>query len=152
MLFKFQGVVPTGRDWTKLDNLQRVLKHYWPSATAVRQMKEGRAPVTRKALLLLYILCDGVMDDAYREVEESYITPEERLESHAVCIDALLATCGMAALDARDPFDWLILYCLCCHADEHGRAHGEGDVPRVPPGAGARRPIGRDRTDFSLFC
>ncbi len=115
---RFNDKIPLGRDRTRFNDLQKVLKRYWPNATAVKQMKERRIDVTRKILILLYILCEGVTDDDYRELEEDYVQPRERLETHAASINAMLKTCGMGPLDPRGQFDWLVLYCLCCDADE----------------------------------
>ena len=67
----------------------------------------------QRVLLLLYVITGGVDDeDAYDELDEDYITPEERLETHCWRIDMMLDACGMGRLDPRNAFDWLILYSL----------------------------------------
>ena len=117
---RFGNTVPLERDRTRMDSLQRLLKHFWPNTTAIKQMKDRRIEVSRKALILMYILCDGVTTEPqrYRELDEDYITPRERLEAHAITLDSTLETCGMSTLDPRGPFDWLVMYALCCETDE----------------------------------
>lgn len=116
---RFQNTVPLERSLRGYDGLQRLLKHAWPSATAIKQMKNRHIDVSRKALLLLYIVSEGETDmDRYSVLDEAYHTPAERLASHATTVDAMLADCGMGALDPRGPFDWLVMYCMCHDVDD----------------------------------
>lgn len=116
---RLRGTVPLDRSSAQLSGVQRVLKHYWPSATTLKQMKNRRIDVSRKTLLLLYILCEGVTDDdAYSPLDEDYIPLAERLETHVLKVDSMLETCGMGLLDPRGPFDWLVMYCMCQDGDE----------------------------------
>ncbi len=116
---RFRSAVPLDRSVSQLDGMQRLLKHYWPSATTIKQMKNRRIDVSRKTLLLLFILCEGEADEnEYLDLDEPYITPAERLEAHAFSADEMLSRCGMGTLDPRGPFDWLVMYCMCHDADE----------------------------------
>lgn len=116
---RFQDAVPLARSLARFDALQRLLRRFWPNATAIKQMKNRRTDVTRKALLLLYIISEGETDlTRYSELDEAYHTPAERLASHATTVDAMLADSGMGTLDPRGPFDWLVMYCMAHEADE----------------------------------
>lgn len=116
---RFRNAMPLDRSVSQLDGMQRLLKHYWPSTTTIKQMKNRRIDVSRKALLLLFILCEGETDiNEYSALDEPYITPAERLEAHAFTADEMLARCGMGTLDPRGPFDWLVMYCMCHDVDE----------------------------------
>ncbi len=116
---RLRSTVPLDRSNAQFSGVQRVLKHYWPSATTLKQMKNRRVDVSRKTLLLLYIVCEGVTDDdAYSPLDEDYILPDERLETHVMKVDSMLETCGMGLLDPRGPFDWLVMYCMCDDGDE----------------------------------
>ena len=51
----------------------------------------------------------------YFEWEESF---EDRVRDHMVIIDAIMDDCGMARLDMRNAFDWLVLYSVAVEDDE----------------------------------
>ena len=40
------------------------------------------------------------------------------MQDHWWTVNAMLADCGMAALDLRNAFDWLILYAIAAEPDE----------------------------------
>ena len=116
---RFRNSVPSDRERSHMDHLQRMIKHYWPNATAIKQMKERHIDVTRKALLLLYVLCEGESDeDQYTELDEASLTPKEWMEKHVTILDSILETCGMGTLDPRGAFDWMLMYCLLLREDE----------------------------------
>ena len=72
----------------------------------------------RKPLLLLYVITENVTDGEYTELDEDYLTLEERLDDHWWIINAMLIDCGMPVLDPRSAFDWLVLYALTATGDE----------------------------------
>lgn len=109
--------------------IQSAVRAYWPGETSVKRILERVEEVTRKSLLLLYIATDGTGQDFYSGAEDKSgevplallygeeMTPEESLENHSIAINLMLKDCGFAALDTRNPFDWLILYCLRTESD-----------------------------------
>lgn len=92
---------------------QKAIKRLWPNATAIKNIRNRRADVSRKILLLLYLVTEGLDDGA---IEESMgwelPDPAAQLEEHSWNIDLMLHECGYAPLDPRNPFDWLVLYSL----------------------------------------
>ena len=108
--------MPSSRDRSGYTAIQKLLKHNWPNTTALKNIRSRREDVPRKLLLLLYVVTENVVDGAYHESDEEYISTEERLEDHWWTLNAILTDCGMPTLDPRDPTDWLVLYALT--ADE----------------------------------
>ena len=91
---------------------KRLIRAGWPSTTHLYDIYHRREDVSRKLLLLLYVVTENLVDEEYCEMHETYITMQERLDDHWYCLNAILADCGMALLDPRQPFDWLVLYAL----------------------------------------
>lgn len=91
---------------------QKVIKKYWPGASAIKSMKCRMEEVNRKTLLLLYLVTGGVWDGCYEEVDETYIGSHEFLERHCDRMNQMLIECGMCTIDPRNIFDYLILYCM----------------------------------------
>lgn len=75
-------------------------------------MKSRSEEVGRKTLLLLYLVTGGSWDKEYDELDESYIQPEEFLQTHCRRMNRMLRECGMRRIDPRYVFDYLLLYCL----------------------------------------
>lgn len=105
--------LPSDRKTSGYSPEQKAIKRLWPNATAIKNMRNRKADVTRKVLLLLYLVTEGLDDGA---IEESLgWEPPDRtaqLEEHSWNIDLMLHECGYAPLDPRNPFDWLVLYSL----------------------------------------
>ena len=112
--------MPAARNRSSYTLIQKLIKQNWPNATALKNIRNHQEDVPRKLLLLLYVVTENSLGpaDAYRELDESYITLEERVEDHWWTLNAMLADCGMAPMDTRDPFDWLILYAISAPEDE----------------------------------
>lgn len=104
--------MPSGRERSGLSSVQKLIKHGWPNATALKKIRARQADVPRKLLLLLYVVTENVLDGGYTEADEAYITWQERLEDHWWTLNAILSDCGMPILDPRDPTDWLVLYSM----------------------------------------
>lgn len=104
--------MPTGRSRAGYSVVQRLIKQNWPNATALKNIRLHKADVPRKVLLLLYVATENVIGGEYSELDEEYITAQERLEDHWVSLNVLLSDCGMPLLDPRAPTDWLVLYAL----------------------------------------
>lgn len=113
--------VPSGAKRSHYSLIQKLIRQNWPNTTALNNIRNHKLDVPRKLLLLLYVVTENTGDtgDPYRELDESYITLEERLEDHWWTLNAMLSDCGMAPLDLRNPFDWLILYAICADESEY---------------------------------
>ena len=113
--------VPAGAKRSHYSLIQKLIRQNWPNTTALNNIRNHKLDVPRKLLLLLYVVTENTGDtgDPYRELDESYITLEERLEDHWWTLNAMLSDCGMAPLDLRNPFDWLILYAICADESEY---------------------------------
>ena len=106
--------MPSGSRRQEYSVVQRMLKQGWPNATKLKNICAHREDVPRKLLLLLYIITENVVDDAYDELDENYLSPEELFEEHWWRINLMLQDCGMPTLDPRNAYDWLVLYSLNC--------------------------------------
>ena len=104
--------MPSGSRRQEYSVVQRMLKQGWPNATKLKNICAHREDVPRKLLLLLYIITENVVDDAYDELDENYLSPEELFEEHWWRINLMLQDCGMPTLDPRNAYDWLVLYSL----------------------------------------
>lgn len=104
--------MPSGKNLSSYSVVQKLLKHNWPNATALKNIRNGIKDVPRKLLLLLYVITENVVDDSYNEMDEDYITLEDRVEDHWYTLNAILADCGMPLLDPRNATDWLVLYAI----------------------------------------
>jgi hypothetical protein len=126
--------IPLDKKTSGYKKIQKEIRELWPNETELTDMLNREKDVNRKILLLLYIETAGILDP-YGDASENFgavegQTPKELLENHAVRINLMLDECGMARLDPRNPFDWLILYSLKADADEEGEgmAGQLGDV------------------------
>ena len=104
--------MPSTRNREGFTVIQKILKHNWPNATVLKNIRLRKEDVPRKLLLLLYVVTENALDDEYDEMYEDYIAPDERLEDHWWMLNAILSDCGMPPLDPRNETDWLILYSL----------------------------------------
>ena len=119
--------MPLDRKTAKYDAVQKSIRAYWPNRTDVidvnNRAKYGGRKI-RKILLLLYAATEGFVrlnlgqEDFFYDSEEIF---QGLFMEHVVRINLMLDQCGLARLDPRNPFDWLILYCLNTDDDE-----GEG--------------------------
>ena len=74
----------------------------WPDEVTLSRMKNRKADVTRKVLMLLFLATDDG-DAAFRSTQ--------------LRMNQMLADCGFRKLDPRNAFDWLVLYCMRSSAD-----------------------------------
>lgn len=109
-----------------LSALQRDVRQNWPDEITLSKMKNRKTDVSRKALILLFLATDGDTAEAVQEENEILLgfgSGEWESERGAEFMDetedmyerlnTMLADCGFAPLDARSPFDWMVLYCIC---------------------------------------
>ena len=108
----FSMHMPPGRNRSGYSAVQKLIRHNWPNATALKNIQNRQMDVPRKLLLLLYVVTENVIDGSYQELDEEYITLQERLDEHWWILNAILTDCGMPTLDPRNPTDWLVLYSL----------------------------------------
>lgn len=108
----FSMNMPLSRSRCGYSVVQRLIKTNWPNTTALKNIRNRKADVPRKLLLLLYVITENVIDGEYRETDEDYLSPRERLDDHWFAINAILSDCGMPPLDPRNATDWLVLYAV----------------------------------------
>lgn len=106
--------LPLDKKTSKYSVLQKTIRKYWPNITSITKMRSREEDVTRRVLLLLYLITEGGITD---EDSDAYIldedlTDEERFVEHYWRLNSMLNDCGMGKIDPRNIFDWLILYCL----------------------------------------
>ncbi len=104
--------VPQDKKTGQYGDVQKMVKKYWPGARSIKAMHCRSEDVSRKTLLLLYLVTGGVWDQEYDELDEAYIQPREFLETHCTRMNHMLSQCGMRPIDPRNAFDYLVLYCL----------------------------------------
>lgn len=120
----FRMHVPIGKDTRSLDYLQKAIKKNWPGVTELQKMKARKIDVSRKALLLLFLITEDFLSsddlqysDQAAEEAAWYIpgedeSPRDQLEIVLNKINLFLETYGMNQLDPGNPFDCLVLYAL----------------------------------------
>lgn len=105
--------VPLDKQSAKYTILQKTIKKFWPNTTSIIRMKNRNEHVTRRVLLLLYLITEGaVIDEADEYILDEDLTDLERFEEHYWRLNSMLNECGMSRLDPRNIFDWLVLYSL----------------------------------------
>lgn len=110
--------MPKMRKTSACTLMQRLVKKYWPGVRSVKAMKNHKEDVNRKTLILLYLATGGILSENYDEADEDYICVQERLLANLTRIDQMLAECGMRPMDPRNPFDFLIMFCLRTNPEE----------------------------------
>ena len=110
--------MPLDKRTSAYSDMQKMIKKYWPGVRSIKGMKNRTEDVSRKALLLMYLITGGVWDAEYDELDEEYLTPREILEEHCSRLNQILEECGMNSMDPRNPFDYLVLYCLKPREDD----------------------------------
>lgn len=97
-----------------LSIIQKKVADSWPDEVSISRMKNRKADVTRKALILLFLATDG--DYTRYNYKHNYGYDINENEKEEVFndilgrLDDMLFFCGYSSLDPRNPFDWLILY------------------------------------------
>lgn len=109
--------MPYTRSRAMLSPVQRLIKQNWPNETAIKDIRVHNADVPRKLLMLLYVVTENEGFDEPRLFEE-LDTFDDRVRDHWLILNAILDDCGMAQLDVRNAFDWLVLYALGAQGDE----------------------------------
>ena len=129
--------LPLDKKTAKYDAIQKSIRAYWPNRTDVIEIN-NRAKYSgrkiRKTLLLLYVATEGLV--GLNLGKEDFYDSEEMFQGlfmeHVVRINLMLDQCGLARLDPRNPFDWLILYCLKTDGDGEGATNDQAESPDPP--------------------
>ena len=111
--------MPTGKKRDNYSVVQKLIKKNWPNATSIKNIRNHKEDVSRKLLLLLYVATEnvGIGDEDIYCFDEESMGLEERIDDHWWTLNAMLNDCGMAPLDPRNAFDWLILYAMSADED-----------------------------------
>lgn len=89
-----------------MTQVQKSVRSFWPDKTKLSLISTGGADVSRKALIFLHLATCA-------EPEESGRAQTFRLMLKT--LNLMLHQCGYQPLDPRNPFDWMIIFCLCVH-------------------------------------
>ena len=126
----FRMNVPLQKETRKFGYLQKAVKKNWPGATELNRMQARKIDVSRKALLLLFIITEDFLyseDLQFSDQSEKdaawYLpaedeSPRDQLEIVLNKINLFLETYGMNQLDPGNPFDCLFLYALAAEYGE----------------------------------
>ena len=134
--------IPSTKKTGGFTYLQRVIKKNWPSESTLLRMKNRRQDISRKVLLLLFIVTEdfevsrtweeerearsgqgGFPGDDFDDMEDLMEEDSDtRLEVRLTKINLFLDSYGMNRLDTGSAFDCLIIYALKAGQDEEGDA------------------------------
>jgi len=129
--------LPSDRKTSQYDAVRKSIRAYWPNRTDVIDINnrtEYSDRKIRKILLLLYVVTEGFveLDLGGEDIYDSEEVFQGLFIEHVVRINLMLDQCGLARLEPRNPFDWLILYCLKTDDDEGAGMAGQlQDVLRI---------------------
>ncbi len=90
---RFRMKLPMSRKLFRYSYIQKSLKQFWPNRQAIIDMLNKRVSVSRKALILAFIIYDG----------------SNNFEEFFDDLNDLLLDCGFHLIDPRSPFDWIVL-------------------------------------------
>ncbi len=114
--------MPSDRRRSRLSLVQKLIKQNWPNTTAIVNIRNHVIDVPRKLLLLLYVVTENLgiseADDWGEYFDDEPESLEDRVADHWVVLNAILDDCGMARLDLRNAFDWLVVYAVAVEDDE----------------------------------
>lgn len=91
--------------------VQRSIRRNWPDEVSLSKMEARKQDVSRKALILLFLATDG-SDSQFANLNDDDDSAEDVFLDVYMRLDVLLKSCGFPQLDPRNPFDWLILFCI----------------------------------------
>lgn len=112
--------VPKTKKTADYSMLQKVVKKYWPGESSLMNMLNRKEDVSRKVLILLYLITERFDED---DEEEFFFEAEEEdadtvLAGRFERMNLFLDGCGMNLLDAGNPFDFLVLYAMRAQCGE----------------------------------
>lgn len=118
-----QEMIPRGAQRNEMLNDKRITRVQksmlsnilasWPDEASLRKIERRDISVGRKTMILLFIALDEdpIEDEDEFEIDEKEKV-KERFESRYNRLNLMLSSCGYRQLDARNPFDWMILYAI----------------------------------------
>lgn len=107
--------VPEKKKLSDYTLLQKLVKKYWPGETALLNMQNRKEDVSRKAMILLYLVTEEFDEGGDEELyyyEEDEDDADTVLETRLEKMDLFLDSYGMNGLDPGNPFDFLVLYAM----------------------------------------
>ena len=113
-----RDIIPTHQHERRAleDALQRNIKKNWPDEFTLSKMKQRHIDVTRKVLILLFLASYEENEDDYDFYEENNVDgnhdKKTLFEDTYLRLSFMLKKCGFSPIDSRNPFDWMVLYCL----------------------------------------
>lgn len=107
----------------ELTALQKLVKRCWPNEGELVRMKKRKEDVSRKTLILLYLVTEAFdtgQDETedYYDLEDLEEDADTMLEIRWKRMDLFLDTYGMNHLDPGNPFDFLVLFALRAQGDD----------------------------------
>lgn len=122
----FRMNVPETRATRDFSCLQKAIKKNWPEASKLQKMKTREIDVSRKAILLLFLITEDFMYTEEPKKEEDNLAffdmvnenPTDELETMISRIDQFLEMYGMNQLDPGTPFDCLLIYALASQYEQ----------------------------------
>lgn len=118
----FRMHVPENRRTANYTWMQKLVRKYWPNETSLFNMKNRKEDVSRKVMILLYLITEEFdfcqMDDQDADDQEDYYMDEEEedadtmLERRIKQMNLFLNAYGMNTLDPGNLFDYLVLYAM----------------------------------------
>ena len=120
--------VPEARNLAGMTPLQRLVKRFWPNESSLFNMRNRKEDVSRKVMILLYLITEA-FDEEPEDEEDDYpydLEDEDadtRLEIRFEKMNLFLNTYGMNLLDPGNAFDLLVLYSM--KAQESGERMAE---------------------------
>lgn len=100
--------MPEERKTVNYDMFQKTIKKYWPGLRSIKAMRNRREEVSRKVLLLLYIITGGVQENDYDEIDEEYVSDADIFLKHC---RQLKKCCRIAICDIWTRAIRLIFWC-----------------------------------------
>ena len=111
------GQLPAGMKKKRMDEKRHRILAGWPDEVTISRMKTGRMDVNRKTMMLLFLVTDGGEGASGGWKDEEETDPDADFRSSYIRMNQMLSSCGYCMLDLRNPFDWMIVYCMKSASD-----------------------------------
>lgn len=98
--------------------LQRLVKKFWPNESSLFNMRNRKTDVSRKVMILLYLVTEAFDEETADEEWDYYLDDldeedaDTRLEIRIEKMNLFLNLYGMNLLDPGNVFDLLVLYSM----------------------------------------
>lgn len=100
--------------------VQKSIRTNWPDEATLSKMASRKLDIPRKVLILLFLATDNgdreyeePVDEDDFDFEEEVLTRDEVFQLLYTRLNQMLQRCGFRMLDPRNPFDWMVLFCIC---------------------------------------